>query len=108
MLQLAALARGNAGLAAVLSVGDVLEPIDDLAVFLLLDGDVAHTRGGGGTVPVLFAGGEPDHVAGADFFHGATMVLRPAVAAGDDERLAEGVRVPCGASAGFEGNVCAL
>src|SRR3954469_20117584 len=48
----------------VLLVGDVLHPLDHLAVEPLLDGDVGHRRGGRRPVPVLLARREPDHVAG--------------------------------------------
>ncbi len=40
----------------VLLVTDVLHPIDHLAVFLFLDGDVRHGRGWRSPVPVLLAG----------------------------------------------------
>jgi nicotinamidase-related amidase len=72
----------------VLLVADVLEPVDGLAVELFLDGDVGHRRRRGAAVPMLFAGREPDHVAGTDFFDGAVPTLGPAAAGGDDERLA--------------------
>src|SRR5215217_641542 len=51
----------------VLLVGDVLHPVDGLAALLLLDGDVGHGGRGAGPVPVLLAGGEPDHVARPEF-----------------------------------------
>ena len=88
----------------VLIVADLFEPVDGFAVELFLDGDVGHGGVGSGAVPMFFAGREPDHVAGADFFDGAAPVLGPAAAGGDDQRLAERVRVPGGACAGLEGD----
>ena len=62
-------------------------------------------RGGGrGAVPMVFAGREPDDVAGADFLDGSALALRAAAAGGDDQRLAERVGVPGGAGAGLEGD----
>src|SRR5438128_2729251 len=77
-----------AGSPAILRVAHVLHPLDDLAVLLLLDGDVRHGGGGGGSVPVLFAGREPDHVAGMDLLRRGAFALRPAATGGHDERLA--------------------
>ena len=59
-------------------------------------------------MPVFFVWGKPDDVAGVDFFDGTAFALSPAEAGGDDEGLAEGVGVPCGAGAGFEGDAGAL
>ena len=53
-------------------------------------------------MPVLLAGREPDHIAGADFLDRSALALRPAAAGGDDQRLAERVRMPCGAGARLE------
>jgi hypothetical protein len=88
----------------VLVVGDVFEPVGGFAVEAFLDGDVGHGGGGGSAVPAFFAGGDPDDVAGADFFDGSAPAPDAAVARGDDEVLAEGVGVPGGACAGFEGD----
>jgi len=87
-----------------LGVGDGFEPVDDFAVEAFLDGDVGEGGGGSGAVPVLFVGGEPNDVAGADLLDGAAEALGPAEAGGDDEGLAEGVSVPVGARAGREGD----
>ncbi len=59
---------------------------------------------GDGAVPVLLARREPDHVAGADFLDRAAFALHPAAAGGDDQDLAERMRVPRGAGAGLEGD----
>src|SRR4029079_1219208 len=65
---------------------------------------VRHRRGGGCAVPVFFAGCEPNDVAWADFFDRSAPALCAAAAGGDDEMLAQWMRVPCGASAGLEGD----
>ena len=67
-----------------------------------LDGDVGHGRGRRGPVPVLLARREPDHVARPDLLDRPAPALRPAAAGGDDQRLAERVRVPRRAGAGLE------
>ena len=51
-----------------------------------------------------FSPGGTNDVAGADFLDGAARALRPAAAGGDDQRLAERMRVPGGARAGLEGD----
>ena len=61
-------------------------------------------RGRRRAVPVLLAGREPDDVAGPDLLDRAALALRPAAAGGDDQRLAERMRVPGGARAGLEGD----
>src|SRR6185295_8833964 len=48
---------GMASPFSVLLVGDVLEPVDKLAIELLLDRDVRHRRSWRRAVPVLFARG---------------------------------------------------
>src|SRR4051794_36967217 len=50
----------SSGLAIVLLVGDVLEPLDRLAVERFLNGDVLHRVLGRRAVPVLLARREPD------------------------------------------------
>src|ERR1044071_2290167 len=63
---------------------------------------MSHSLGRGGAVPILFARGDPDDVAGPDFFFRTLLGLHPTVAGRDNERLAKWVRVPCGARAGLE------
>src|SRR3954469_3606499 len=58
------------------------------------DGDVGHEVGGGAAVPVLFAAGDADDVAGADGDERSAASLDVADAFGDVERLADGVVVP--------------
>src|SRR3954447_6889439 len=89
---------------AVLLVGDVLHPVDGLAVELLLNGDVTHPRAGRGSVPVLLAGWKPDHVPRPDLLDRPALALSPSNARRDDQRLAKGVRVPRGPCARLEGD----
>src|SRR4051812_29125413 len=89
---------------AVLLIGDVLHPVDGLAVALLLNGDMTHPRAGRGPVPVLLAGWKPDHVTRPDFLDWPALALRPSNARGDDQRLAERVRVPRRPCARLEGD----
>src|SRR4051794_12415317 len=72
---------------AVLLVGDVVHPIDHLAVECFLDGDVRHGSGRPGPVPVLLARREPDHVAGPDLLDRTAQPLRSSDPGDDNERL---------------------
>ena len=67
----------SVGQAPVLLVADLFHPVDDLAVELLLNGDMRHRRRRRGAVPMLLAGREPDHVAGPDFLDRAAPALHP-------------------------------
>ena len=67
---------------------------------------MGHGGCGRRAVPMFFAGREPDDVAGTNFFDGTAFALGPTEAGGDDDGLAEGMRVPGGAGAGFEGDNC--
>lgn len=89
----------------VLVVGDLLEPIDSLSVERLLDGDVRHRRRRRCAVPVLLVRIHHDHVARTDLFDRTAPALVQPEAEGDDERLAERMRVPVASRARFEGNV---
>src|SRR5438046_5570168 len=88
----------------VLLVGDLFHPVNHFAILLFLDGDVRHGRGWRGTMPMLLAGREPDHVTGVDFLNRSAFALGPAAARGDDESLTERMRMPCGPRARLEGN----
>ena len=61
--------------ALVLLVRDVLEPVDHLSILTLLDGDVGHSGGRAGAMPMFFTRSEPDYVTGVDFFEIATFAL---------------------------------
>src|SRR5437016_10077114 len=86
----------------VLLVGDLLHPVDNLAVEPLLYGDMCHGRGGQCAMPMLFARRAPDHVAGPDDPDRAAPALHEAAARRDDERLTERMRVPITARAWLE------
>ena len=97
-----------AKLSAILFVADFFHPLDNLAIKFFLDGDVRHSRGWRGAVPVLLAGRNPDDVTRANFFNRAAPALGPAATGRDDERLAERVCMPCCARARLEGYSRAL
>ena len=80
---------------SVLLVGDVLHPIDHLAVLLLLNGDVRHARRRRRAMPVLLAGRKPDYITGTDLLDRPAPALNPSTASGHNESLAERMRVPC-------------
>src|SRR5580704_4102928 len=79
---------------AVLPIADLFHPVDHLAVFLLLNGDVRHGCSRRGTVPVLLAGGEPDHITGMDLLDRSAFALSPAATSRDDESLTERMGMP--------------
>src|SRR3954468_21156965 len=81
-------------LLAVLLVADELHLVDHLAVEGLLNRGVRHRRRRARPVPVLHAGREPDHVTGSYLLDRAALLLNPADAGRDDERLPQRVRVP--------------
>src|SRR5271166_237996 len=87
---------------AILFVAHVFQPIDDLTVELFLDGDMRHGRGRRGTVPMLLARREPDHVTGMDFLDRAALPLDPAATGDDDEGLPQRVGVPRRPGRGLE------
>jgi len=93
---------GGASSGVILGVGDVLEPVDGPAVEGFLNGEMGHRRGGCGAVPVLFARGEDDDIAGTDFLDGATFALGATAAGSHDESLTQRMRVPRRARAGLE------
>src|SRR5438034_11844731 len=86
----------------IVLVGNLLQPGDDLAVPGFLDRDVGHGAGRRGAVPMLVLGRAPDDVAGADLDDRLALALGPAHAGGDEQGLAERMRVPWGARARLE------
>src|ERR1051326_7642781 len=92
----------------VLLVTDVFHPVHHLTVFLFLDSDVRHGRGGCSAVPVLLAGREPNHVTGSDFFNRPSPALRATAACRDDQSLAQRMRVPGGPRSRFKSYAGAL
>jgi hypothetical protein len=93
---------------SVLFVADLFHPVDNLAIELFLNGDVRHGGGQRSAMPVLLAGREPDHIAGPDFLNRTSPALCPAATGGDDQGLAERMRVPCSPRARLESYTGAL
>src|SRR4051794_21613718 len=62
----------------VLFVGDLLEPVDVLAVQRFLDRDVRHRGHGRRAMPVLLLGRDRDHVSGPDLLDGTFPALHQA------------------------------
>src|SRR5438874_13040179 len=87
---------------AVLLIGHVLHPVDNLAVERFLNGDMNHRGRRCGAVPVFLAGRKPHHVARSDFFDRAAPALNPPQAGYDDQSLAERMRVPRSSRAWLE------
>src|SRR3954469_18681064 len=86
----------------VLLVGYVFQPVDRLAIELLLHGDVRHRGGRRRAMPVLFTRRKPDDVTRSDLLDRSTPALGASGTGGDDQRLPERMRVPRGARAGLE------
>src|SRR5258708_25745618 len=86
--------RSN-GSPAILSVADLLHPVDEgLLIDLFLNGDMRHRSGWGSTVPMLFTRWDPNDIAGMDLLNGTTLMLDPTAAGGDNEDLTQRMRVP--------------
>ncbi len=83
-------------------VGDLLHPINDLAVEIFLGRDVGHGGGGSRAMPMLLARRKPDDVARTDFLNRATFALRASATGSDDQCLSERMRMPGGAGARLE------
>src|SRR2546422_864540 len=75
--------------AGVLLVGHLLHPVHDLAVQLLLDGDMRHCGVRRCAVPVLLARRTPQDVAGPKYSDGSAPALNQTEARRHDERLPE-------------------
>src|SRR6266403_6391932 len=90
---------------AILLVGDLLHPVDVLAVEGFLYGNVGQCGRRRSAVPMLQARWKPHDVAWADFFDGTALALHPSQARGNDQGLAERMGVPCRPCAGFEGDL---
>src|SRR5271166_1519814 len=78
----------------VFVVGDFLQPVYDLAVERLLNGNVADARGCSGPVPMFLARRTHDDVPRSDFSLGTAPALHPAATRGDDQSLAKRVSMP--------------
>ena len=62
---------------AVLFVADFFQPLHDLAVKRVLNGDVRQRGRRSGAMPVLLAGRKPNHIAGPYFFDRTANPLHP-------------------------------
>src|SRR5437762_3047629 len=89
----------------VLLVGDLLHPVDDLAVEFLLDRDMRHGGGRRSAMPMLFAGRAQDHVARSNHLDRAAPALHQSAARRDDQRLPQRMRVPIAPRARLECHV---
>src|SRR6188768_209048 len=88
--------------AAILLRRHVLEPIDRLAVELLVDRDVRHGRLWCCAMPVLLTWRKRDDITRPDVFDGPAPTLRAPSARRDDERLPQRMRMPRCPGARFE------
>ena len=88
----------------VFQVGNFFHPVDGLAVELLGDCDVGHGGGGGGPVPMFFAGRKPDDVSGMNGFNGSAFALGASTACGHDQHLSQWMGVPSGAGSRLKGD----
>jgi hypothetical protein len=96
---------GSGLVSGVLLIRDMLQPDDKcFALVAFLNREVRHGAVGSRAVPVLLAGLDPDRVAGMDFLDGLALELDAPHSGDDMQRLSHGMRVPCGAGAGCEGN----
>jgi hypothetical protein len=71
-------------LRTVLLIADMFHPVNNLAILLLLDGDVRHARRRRSAVPMLFAWREPDDITGPDLLDWSTFALSPPAPGSDD------------------------
>src|ERR1039458_327183 len=94
----------SAELSCILLVAHLLHPINGFAVQLFLNGNMGHCRRWRCSVPMLLSRCKPDDIAGPDLLDWAAPALRATTARHDNQSLTERVRMPCGASAGLEGN----
>src|SRR4051794_30398759 len=78
----------------VLLVGDLLHPLDVLAVARLLDGDVGHAGRRCRAMPMPEPRRKPDDVPWPDLLDRSAVALNPTQPRGDDQGLAERMRVP--------------
>jgi hypothetical protein len=61
----------------VLFVADLLHPFDDLAIEILLNGDMRYRRGRRGAMPMLFIRWAPDDVARSNLDFWTAFALYP-------------------------------
>jgi hypothetical protein len=88
----------------VIVIAELVHPHDVHAVERFLDSNVGHRRSRRRTVPMLVTGRAPGDVAGADLDFRLPLALGPSASRGDDERLPQGMGMPCRAGTQFEGH----
>jgi hypothetical protein len=79
-------------------VGHRFQPVDWFAVEVLVDCDVLHRGGIGGSVPMTASTVAPNQIASANFSLGPVLALRPTHAICHEQGLTQRVGVPVGAS----------
>lgn len=94
-------------LSQILFIAYFFQPVDYVAVESLGDGDVRHSCGAGGTVPMLFARREPHNITGMDRFNRPAFTLHASATRRHYQRLPQRMGVPRGPGAGFKCNYCA-
>src|SRR6478752_1227407 len=86
----------------VLFVADFFHPFNRFTVEVFLNGNMGHGSRSRGAVPMLFTRRKPDYIAGTNLLDRFPFPLREPAALGDNESLAQWMRMPGGASAGLE------
>src|SRR6476661_7002176 len=100
--------RRPSDLLAVLLVTDLFHPIDYFPVLLFLNRNVRHGSGRGGTMPVLFAGRDPNDVSRPYLLDRPAVTLRSAASSRDDKSLAKRMRMPRSPRTRLKGHAGAL
>src|SRR6266446_4164918 len=90
---------------AILFVADLFHPVDIPAVNEFLNGDMTHSVGRGGAVPMLHTRRRPDHITRPYLPLVAIPFLHPTHARCDDQDLAGRMSMPGGSCARFKGDV---
>src|SRR4029453_8521461 len=100
-LRVVAKTRGRAcrTSAPILGVAALFQPIDVLAVLEFRDGDVRHCGRRRRSMPMLEPRRDPEDIARPDFLDWPALGLGPARPRGDDQGLAQRMRVPRAARA---------
>jgi hypothetical protein len=84
------------GSAGIFRVRNLLHPCDGTAIQRLGHGKMGHRRARRGAVPVADMRRDQDNIARPHFLNSSAFALHPAATRGDDQRLAERMRMPGG------------
>ena len=90
------------GSPAVLLVADLFHPVGGFTVEMFLNGDMRHTRGCRGSMPVFLTRRDPDNITLLDFLDLTAPLLNPVGASRHDQGLARRMGVPCRPGAWLE------